>query len=155
VRTVRLYARAGAIGLGELTDSGDLAFIPLSRIRTHRTRDGNGRYRWYNDYALASSGGGGQVTVRLHGTDEDTARRFNRTENVRVIPPADPDFTRLYRRRNDAESINRGIVDSLYLGRAHSLGHARQIVNLLGYALMVNSLALYLHRARESVSPAA
>ncbi len=45
--------------------------------------------------------------------------------------------------------------DSLYLSRAHSLGHARQLVNLLGYALMVNSLALFLHRARESLSPAA
>jgi hypothetical protein len=155
VRTVGLYARAGAIGLGELTDTGDLAFIPLARIRTHRTRDGNGRYRWYNDYALPPSCGGGQVTVRLHGSEQDTARRLNRTENVRVIPPADPDFNRLYRRRNDAESINRGVIDSLYLSRAHSLGHARQLVNLLGYALMVNSLALFLHRARESLSPPA
>ena len=93
--------------------------------------------------------------VRLHGTDEDSARRFNRTENVRVIPPSDSDFTRLYRRRNDAESINRGVVDSLYLGRAHSVGHARQLVNLLGFALMVNSLALLLHRAREPLAPAA
>jgi hypothetical protein len=42
----------------------------------------------------------------------------------------------------DPNTINRGVVDSLYLGRAHSLGHARQHVNLLGYALMVNSLAL-------------
>jgi hypothetical protein len=155
VRTFRLYARAGAIGLGELTDTGDLAFIALSRIRTHRTKDRNGRYRWYNDYALPPSYGGGQVTVRLHGTEEDAIRRFNRTENVRAIPPSDPDFLRLYRRRNDAESINRGVVDSLYIGRAHSLGHARQLVNLIGYALMVNSLALFLHRARESVSPAA
>ncbi|MBA3553058.1 MAG: hypothetical protein H0W27_09350 [Actinobacteria bacterium] len=154
-RTVRLYARAGAIGLGEFTSSGDLAFVLLTRIRTHRTRDGNGRYRWYNDYALPETYGGGQVTVRLHGKDEDVARRFNRTENVRVIPPSNPDFPRLYHRRNDAESINRGVVDSLYLGRAHSVGHARQVVNLLGYALMVNSLALHLHRARESLSPAA
>jgi hypothetical protein len=34
-------------------------------------------------------------------------------------------------------------VDSLYLGRAHSVGHARQLANLLGYALMVNGLALH------------
>jgi len=150
-----LYAQAGAIGLGELTDTGDLAFIPLARIRTHRARESKGRYRWYNDYAVPPSSGGGQVTVRLHGTAEDTSRRFNRTENVRVIPPSDPDFTRLYRRRNDAESINRGVVDSLYLGRAHSVGHARQMVDLLGYALMVNSLALHLDRAREPLAPAA
>jgi hypothetical protein len=51
--------------------------------------------------------------VRLHTNADDTARRFNRTENVRPIPPSDPDFTRLYPRRNDAESINRNIEDSL------------------------------------------
>jgi hypothetical protein len=108
-------------------------------------------YRWYNGYALPERYGGGSVTVRLHGTEEDAARRFNRTENVRVIPPSDPYFRGLYARRNDAESINRGVVDSMYLGRAHSVGHLRQQVNLLGYALMVNSLSLLL--ARSNASP--
>jgi hypothetical protein len=85
----------------------------------------------------------------MHANADDTARRFNRTENVRPIPPGDPDFARLYPRRLDAESINRGIEDSLWIGRAHSLGHARQHLNLLGYALMVNGLALHRHRKRE------
>jgi hypothetical protein len=34
-------------------------------------------------------------------------------------------------------------------GRAHSLGHARQHLNLLGYALMVNSVALHDHALRR------
>jgi hypothetical protein len=72
---------------------------------------------------------------------------------VRPIPPSDPAFARLYARRNDAESINRGVVDSLYLGRAHSVGHLRQHVNLLGYAFMVNSLSLI--SASSSALPAA
>jgi hypothetical protein len=55
----------------------------------------------------------------------------------------------LYPRRNDAESINRGLDDSLWLGRAHSLGHARQHVDLLGYALMVNGIALHRHAKRR------
>jgi len=88
------------------------------------------------------------VTVRLHSDSYDTRRRFNRTENVRPIPPSDPDFARLHARRNDSESINRGLDDSLYLGRAHCVGFARQLVNLLGYALMVNGLALE-HRHRR------
>lgn len=46
-------------------------------------------------------------------------------ENVRPIPPGDPDLVHLYRRRNDIESVNRGVDDSLYLRRAHSKGHAR------------------------------
>jgi hypothetical protein len=124
-------------------------FEPLTRVRTHRNRDKSGKYRWYNDYAVPESLGGGTVTIRLHGNSEDAARRFNRTEKVRAIPPLDPDFDRLFRRRNDAESINRGLEDTLYLGRAHSLGHRRQQLNLLGYALMVNSIALGEHRRRS------
>jgi hypothetical protein len=89
------------------------------------------------------------VTIRLHGNSDDASRRFNRTENVRAIPPSDPDFDRLFRRRNDAESINRALEDTLYLGRAHSLGHRRQQLNLLGYALMVNSIAIAEHRRRS------
>jgi hypothetical protein len=80
----------------------------------------------------------------------DTARRLNRLENVRPIPPSDPDFTRLYPRRNDAESINRNIEDTLWIGRARRIGHARQLLNLLGYALMVNGLALHRHRRRHT-----
>jgi hypothetical protein len=153
LRTLRLYARAGAVGLGELTDTGELRFLQLQRIRTHRIGDKGGRFRWYNDYAVPPDRGGGTVTVRLHGNAEDVSRKFNRTENVRPIPPSDSDFDRLYARRNDSESINRALDDSMFLGRAHSLGHLRQQVNLLGYALMVNSLALA--KARGGPEPRA
>lgn len=146
---IQLYARDGAIGIGELTDTGDLTFTPLPRVRTHRSKDKSGKYRWYNDYRLPDTYGGGTVTVRLHGNAEDAARKLNRTENVRPIPPGDPDFERLYPRRNDAESINRALDDSLWLRRAHSQGQARQQLNLLGYALMVNGLALHQHRRRQ------
>ena len=88
--------------------------------RTHRNADKSGRYRWYNDYRLPQRHGGGTLTVRLHGNDDDRARKLNRTENLRPIPPGDPDFARLYPRRNDAESINRDLDDTLYLRRAHS-----------------------------------
>jgi hypothetical protein len=33
---------------------------------------------------------------RLHQNEADRKRKFNRTENVRPIPPSDPDFPRLY-----------------------------------------------------------
>ena len=95
------------------------------------------------------------VTVRLDANDDDRARGFNRTANVRAIPPSDPDFARLYARRNDAESINRDIDDSLYLGRAHSIGRRKQLSNLLGYALLVNSLTIFRAKARSRAAPAA
>ena len=65
------------------------------------------------------------------------------------------DFARLYPRRNDAESINRNLDDTLWLRRAHSIGHQRQLLNLLGYALMVNGLALHRHRRRHPITRAA
>jgi hypothetical protein len=41
----------------------------------------------------------------------------------------------------------------MWLRRAHSIGHRRQHLNLLTYALVVNSLALWRHRQRSSDPP--
>jgi hypothetical protein len=86
----------------------------------------NGRCRWNNDHELPDWAGGGTITVRLHQNDTDKRRGLNRTENLRPIPPEDPDFEALYARRNDAESINRHLEDTLWLNRAHSIGNGRQ-----------------------------
>ena len=94
------------------------------------------------------------LLAELLGNADDAKRKFNRTENLRPIPPDDPDFDRLYARRNDAESINRHLDDTLWLGRAHSIGRHRQGLNLLTYALCVNGLALHLHRRRRQPVPA-
>jgi hypothetical protein len=47
----------------------------------------------------------------------------------------------------DAESINRHLDDTMWLGRAHSVGHARQHVNLIGFAI---SVAVHEHRRRDT-----
>jgi len=52
----------------------------------------------------------------------------------------------LYRRRNDAESINRHLDDTLWLRRAHSVGNRRQLLNTITYALGVNALSMHVHR---------
>ncbi len=151
-KTISLFSRGGAVGIGTLADTGERLFTELPRVRTHRNADKSG-YRWYNDYRLPDHLGGGTITIRLHGNADDQGRRFNRTENVRPIPPTDPDFARLYRLRNDAESINRALDDTLWLRRAHSIGHERQHLNLLTHALVVNSVALHRHRQRSSDPP--
>ncbi len=61
----------------------------------------------------------------------------------------------LYGRRNDSESLNRSLEDTLYLGQAHSLGWRRQQVEMLGWALMVNALSMARHRADECLEAAA
>ncbi len=145
---IQLYVRAGAPRIGTLDDRGRLRFEELRRIKTQRAVTKQGRFCWYNQNALPDSKQ--TVILRLDTTDEDRDRGFNRTENLRVIPPSDPDFQPLFRRRNDIESINRGVDDSLHLRRAHTLGHARQLVNLLGYALMVNALATRRYSTRSA-----
>jgi hypothetical protein len=152
---VPIYARGGAAGISRLNDTGDPVFVPLERVRTQPHANKSGVYRFYNQYRPPAGYVGDEVSVRLDTSEEDTRRGLNRAENLRAIPPADPDFKRLYARRNDAESINRALEDTLYLGRAHSLGQLSQQVDLLGFALMVNSLSLARHRAREHVTVAA
>ena len=93
--------------------------------------------------------------MRLHVNDEDVKNKLNHAENLRAIPRSGPDFARLYARRGDAESVSRALEDTLYLNRAHSEGHLRQTADLLGFALMVNSLTLAGHGAREAVKTAA
>ena len=58
-RVVSLLARGGAIGIAELSVIGEPSFFELKRIRTHRTQDKTGLYRWYNDYLLPESVGWG------------------------------------------------------------------------------------------------
>jgi hypothetical protein len=154
-RTIHLYAHGGALGIAEPADTGELVFEPLPRVRTHRNQDKGGRFRWYNDYRLPARHNHQTITVRLYSNDDDTTRKLNRTENLRAIPPGDPDFERLFPRRNDAESINRHLDDTMWLGRAHSVGHTRQHLNLIGFALTVNSLALHRHQRKRSDTLAA
>lgn len=152
---VALYAKGGALGYAQQEPDGTLIFEPLRRVRTHRRADKGGTFRWYNDYELPAHFGSGVLTVRLHGTGEDSKRKLNRPENLRPIPPGDPDFEKIFPLRVDAESINRGLEDSLYLRRAHSVGRARQHLNLIGWELTVNSLTRAEHRARPPDTAAA
>jgi hypothetical protein len=141
-----LYAEAGALCLGELNANGDVTLIPLERNKIEPRRNADGTWRWYGVYTVADHAGGGTLRVRLDTTDDDRRRKFNRAEHLRAIPPSDPEYQHLYSRRADAESINRALDDSSWLGRAHSAGRDRQLLNLLGYAIAVNSIALHRHR---------
>ncbi len=152
--TVSIFAREGAAGLKELTETGEPLFIPLERIKTERRGDA-GRYRFYNVYRLPPEYGSGELRVRLTGTEEDERRGLNRAEHLRAIPPSDPDFSGLFRRRNDAESLNRGIEDSLYWTRAHSVGAPAQEADLIGFALGLNALSWHRHYKRQTLAAVA
>ena len=147
--TIRLLAKNGALGIGVLQDNGETLFVPLRRIRTQRQKD-KAAYRFYNQYEMPKEYATREITVRLHNSAVEEAKRLNRAENLRAIPPEDPDFDRLYARRGDAESLNRNLEDSLYLKKAHSLGYFRQEADLLGFAQLVK-----LHHAGPASRPGA
>jgi hypothetical protein len=64
------------------------------------------------------------------------------TTRLRPIPEGSDDFTRLHALRADAESINRGIEDSLFINRASAKGWRRLLVDQLAYARLVNAITL-------------
>lgn len=95
------------------------------------------------------------ITVRNHQNADDDKRGLNRTENLRPIPEASPDVARIRVLRPDAESINRGVEDSLFINRASAKGWRRQMVDLLGHARLTNALTLARCRARLPVEAVA
>lgn len=151
-RQVALYARAGQLGYVELNEAGEGVFQALRLAKITKSRRKASRtWRWYGLYELPTELGGGTVRLRLDVSDEDQAVGLNRTEHLRAIGPGTSDYERVYPRRADIESINRFLDDTMWLGRAHSVGGRRQRVEILGFALMVNSIAL--HRARSAAPP--
>jgi len=151
---VPVFAKDGAAGTGRLNDEGELTSLPIEHVRNQRFERAAG-FRWYAQYRLPVEFDGKEITVRLDVSDEDAKRKLDRAEDLRAIPRSSPDFARLYARRGDAESVSRALEDTLYMNRAHSEGHLRQTADLLGFALMVNSLTHARHRAREAVRAAA
>jgi hypothetical protein len=148
----QLWSDGGALRLATMAEDGSVVLIPVKRIKLEQ-RGKPGAYRLYGVYQIPADEGGGTLRVAHYQTAEDRKRGLNRTEHLRPMPPGDADYERLYKRRPDAESINRGYDDHRYLRRAHSVGRHRQMVDVLLHALFVNSLALARARARHGVSP--
>ena len=153
-RVVHIAAYNGAASIKELTESGEPYYqvMECARIQRH---DDKHRYRWYGYYRLPEEYGDQEISLRLHQNEEDDRRRVNRPENLRAIPEGTADYDRLHPLRPDAESINRGVDDSLYIKRASALGWRRLMVDLLGHARLVNAITLARCRARERLRSAA
>ena len=69
----------------------------------------------------------------------------SRPDQLRLIPVSDDDFAVLYGLRNDSESLNSNFKRTLLVDRATSLGWQRQLLDLLGFGLLTNSLAIHHH----------
>jgi hypothetical protein len=149
---VELHLVGGLPHIREVAVDGSPITTPLIRALTFK-RPNKAGWRWYNDYEVPTECGGGIVRLRLDQTAEDIARGFNREEHLRVIPIDDPDFPRLYGRRNDSESGNRVLDDSMWRERAHTVSHARQHLDMLAWALGRNAMAWRQHRLSSADPP--
>ena len=152
---ISLYAFGSQLGVGEFDADGEETFHPLTRLAIKKRPNGDGTFRWYGAYRLPDHFGGETILVRADTTDDDVNRGVNRSENYRLIPPGDPDYDALYPLRSDIEANNRQLEDTLWIGRAHSVGADAQLLDLLGYALVYNSVAIGLARHRASSQAAA
>ena len=151
--TIRIHARRGAPGLLELDEEGKEYFVELELIKRER-RGRLGQYRFYRLVRLPEYLGGGQLRIRTTGDEEDEARGLSRAEHLRTVAETDPDFPALKARRNDAESLNKYLEDTLDRGRAHSVGALAQDADLLGFGLGLNALTWFRNQERRRARPA-
>ena len=155
-REIALYGFGGQIGIADFDGDGNEVFVPLERLQIKQGSNPDGTYRWHGRYRLPDSHGGRDLWIRADTTDADLAKKpkpVNRSENFRLFPPGDPDYDALYGLRPDSEANNRQLEDTLWINRAHSNGDQAQLLDLLGYALLYNSIAIGLHRLRAGEPP--
>lgn len=95
--------------------------------------DNGGTFRWYSDYQLPAHLGSRVLTVRLTAL---TTMRSASATGPRTCGRSRPEIRtsrQIFPLPVDAESINRGLEDSLYLRRAHSVSRACRHLNLVDW----------------------
>ncbi len=144
----------GTPNIKELADDGTPVYTPLVRIKTSKPRTTGA---CYNEYVVPPELGSGVIRLPVTSDDHDRADKFNREEWLHAFAPGDPDYERLYRRRNDAESGNASLDNSMPRERAHSIGRPGILLNLITWAFYKNAQARALHaeRARPPAAAAA
>jgi hypothetical protein len=152
---IMISADDGWVSVKELDEVGAPHYRHLELIRLQRHQNKDCTFRWYGYYKLPAEYGGKVISVRLHKNAEDAGRWLNRTEVLRPIPEGSDDFSRLHVLRADAESINRGIEDTLFINRASAKGWRRLLVDQLGYARLVNAITLARCRSKKQTADAA
>jgi hypothetical protein len=148
--TVEIWTRGGHLCRRVYLADGTSLLEHLGRTETRIRENLDGTYRSYVCYSVPNPfDGAPRIISESTLTDPKKDGTFNRSENVRQIPPHDPYGERLKVPRQDAESINRGIDDQLPLGRARGWNDRSQLLDLIGPARAVNSLTRYRYGATK------
>jgi hypothetical protein len=145
---VNIWYSGGRLCYRDWADDGESVLVPLRRVGNPVRKNADGTYRTYVKCEVPYVRGGERRTIMEPTFRQEQDGEFNRAENIRQIPPGDPDYERLMGRRSDAEAANRQVDDHLYLRRARSLGAKRQLFDLIAHAFVTNAIAQHRHRTR-------
>ncbi|UDY34030.1 hypothetical protein [Dermatobacter hominis] len=141
--THTLHIENGTVIDVALADDGSTVTVATAtRRQIKRFRRANGTWRFSLGIDIACPHGPLKLWLSPHAPDTDPTL----PEHLRLIPPADPDFDRLYGLRNDSESFNSQYKRTLLVDRATSVGWERQLFDLLTFAILENSRAWALPR---------
>ena len=131
-----LVIHDGAIHEAVIDAAGDLQLTaPLVRQQVRRTRSQAGGYRFALGVIIACPRQPFTVWISPHP----------HADQLRLLPESDDGFAKLYGLRNDAESNNNSYKRTLPGRRAVGLGWRRQLLDVTGWATLVNSRAYARH----------
>lgn len=155
--THTLVARGGSVHESQLDDSGQLILsAPLERAQVRRYeagRDEQRRFRFALGVRVPCPKAPFTAWISPHPEPGDTT--FGRPDQLRLVTPDDPLFPVLYGLRNDSEAINAAYKATLPFDRAAVRGWRRQVLDLMSWALLTNSLAWAEHRQDTASAVAA
>jgi len=139
--THTLVTSNGSVHDSSLDDSGALVLSePLTRKQVRRYQRG-GTDGWRFTLGVEVPCPKERFTAWISPHRQPGSRGHGRPDQLRLLPESDPYFQVLYGLRNDSESINSGYKRTLIADRAAARGWRRQVVDLISWALLSNSLA--------------
>jgi hypothetical protein len=143
--THTLVACGGTIHDSTLDDSGRLVLSEaLTRKQIRRYDRNNTHWRFSLGVTVPCAKEHFTAWISPHPQPGDNNHR--RPDQMRLIPETDPHFQTLYGLRNDSEAINAAYKRTLIADRAAALGWRRQLLDLMSWAILTNTLAWHLHR---------
>ena len=130
---------------GTLAVDGTPILHPLTRTKLVRRRDKDG-WRLYGEYRLPDAPRWRHHPAPTRPDRRGRPRPGSTARNTSAPShPTTPTTTSLYGRRNDTESGNRLLDDSMLRERAHTVGRRRQLLNLITWAALRNASAVHQH----------
>lgn len=141
VCTHTLVAWNGSVHDATFDDGGTLVLSePLARkqIRRYDRGAGNG---WRFSLGVTVPCPREPFVAWISPHRQPGERGAGRPDQLRLLPESDSYFQTLYGKRNDSESINSSYKRTLLVDRAAARGWRRQVLDLMSWGLLMNSLA--------------